>query len=89
MESTQALRANRFSSGVVAMFVVAVIAALLLGGVGGYAIRALSFASSPANNAPILETRPNTMPQQTFGPTNATQPTSPQPTDPSGHVIPI
>ena len=89
IEARTPLRGGRISTGVIGSFLVAVVAALLVGGAGGYL-----YATATRTSAPTHETlvQQKAEPQQTFLPsgipTEKPQPTLPQQTlDPNGNVI--
>lgn len=79
MEARVALRGGRTSSSIVMTFILAVLAAFLLGGAGGYIVRAITIPASTTNSSPITETTPRrtllpnessteTLPKQTILP---------------------
>ena len=79
MEARATLRGGRISSGVVMTFIVALLAAFLLGGAGGYLVRAVTIPASTTTTNSVTETLPQrtllpnasateTMPQQTILP---------------------
>jgi hypothetical protein len=79
MEARATLRGGRISSGVVMTFIVALLAAFLLGGAGGYLVRAVTIPVSTTTTTSVTETVPQrtllpnasateTMPQQTILP---------------------
>jgi len=87
MEARASFRQARIPTGVVLLFVAALLAALVLGGAGGYLVRALT---APANVT--TTTVDTTVPRYTEGiPYSTPLPVqvSPRPTDPNGNVIPI
>ncbi len=57
MEARATLRGGRISSTVAMTFIVALLAAFLLGGAGGYVGRALTMPAT-TTSAPIVETTP-------------------------------
>jgi len=92
MEARTTLRGSRISTAVVMTFVAALLAAFLLGGAGGYLVRAVSSPASSAVPTPFSEPLPETAPQKAVLPDWAfgqrPQPTMPQQTlDPNGYVI--
>jgi hypothetical protein len=79
MEARATLRGGRISSGVVMTFIVALLAAFLLGGAGGYLVRAVTIPASNTTTTSVTETVPQrtllpnasaieTLPQQTILP---------------------
>jgi hypothetical protein len=79
MEARATLRGGRISSGVVMTFIVALLAAFLLGGAGGYLVRAVTIPASTITTTSVTETAPRqtllpnasateTMPRQTILP---------------------
>jgi len=86
MEARASFRQARIPTGVVLLFTAALLAALLLGGAGGYLVRAWT---APAS---VTTTVDNIVPRHTDGiPYSTPVPVqiSPRPTDPNGNVIPI
>lgn len=67
MEARATLRGGRISGSVVVAFMVALLAAFLLGGAGGYVIRAVTIPSSTTTSTSI----PETAPQQTLRPNHS------------------
>jgi hypothetical protein len=67
MEARATLRGGRISGSVVVAFMFALLAAFLLGGAGGYVIRAVTIPSSTTISTPFLETAP----QQTLSPNHS------------------
>ncbi|OLD50782.1 MAG: hypothetical protein AUI42_01635 [Actinobacteria bacterium 13_1_40CM_2_65_8] len=64
MEARATLRGARISTNVVITFIVALLAAFLLGGAGGYIVRALTIPVTTATSAAVTESAP----QQTLTP---------------------
>lgn len=92
MEARTTLHGSRISTAVVVTFVAALLAAFLLGGAGGYLIRALSAPVSSRITTPLTVPQPKTAQPKAVIPDWAflrqPQPTMPQQTlDPSGYVI--
>jgi cell division protein FtsN len=89
IEARTPLRGGRVSTSVIGSFLAAVLAALLVGGAGGYLVATASRTSAPPHETVM---RQQAEPQQTFQPrgipTEKPQPTLPQQTlDPNGNVI--
>lgn len=89
IEARTPLRGGRISTGVIVTFVVALLAALLVGGAGGYLFATASTAGTPVHETVLQQT---TEPQQTFLPNGMPahngEPTMPQQTlDPNGNPI--
>ena len=76
MEASATLRGDRFSTGIAMTFVLAVLAAFLLGGAGGYIVRAVTIPASTTISAPIVQATP----QQTLLPNQSSTETLPQQT---------
>lgn len=78
MEARGTLSRARLSTGIFTMFAIALLAAFLLGGAGGYVLRVVSF-TAPAAVTTVHQTR--------------THPVAPAPpyqtVDPKGYTIPI
>jgi hypothetical protein len=92
MQARTAFGRGRMSPAIVVTFVVAMLGALLLGGAGGYLVRAMSSPALTTVTAPIVVPQTNSGPQQPALPDWAyrkqSQPTVPQQTlDPNGNVI--
>jgi hypothetical protein len=92
MEARAALRGNDIETSRVVKVMFALLAAFLLGGVGGYVIRAVGPSTPATINAPSEAVQQQRIePVQTFAPQgvpNANQPTMPQQTlDPKGYTI--
>ncbi len=84
MEAKATFSGAGISTGVVLIFIVAVLAALLLGGAGGYVIRGLSSPVTTINTTThpyVTEPVPYSSPAQS----PAQQPTL----DPKGYTVPI
>jgi hypothetical protein len=86
MQAIASFRGAQVSSGLVRLFIAAVLVAFFLGGTGGYLVRGLgSSVSTPtsgeAHHPFVIESPPYS--------TAAPQPTPDPITDPSGHVVPI
>jgi len=88
MEARATFRAAR-PAGAIATFIVALLAALLVGGAGGYLIRGLSIpaASTPASQSTVRVVASPHYGGQLPSPTPSSSPY--QITDPSGRVITI
>lgn len=89
IEARTTLRGRRISTGVIGTFLVAVLAALLVGGAGGYLLATASRTSTPVHETVVQQ---KIEPQQRFLPsgipTERPQPTLPQQTlDPNGNVV--
>ena len=89
IEARTTLRGGRISTGMIGTFLVAVLAALLVGGAGGYLYATASRTSTPAHETVV---QVKTEPQQTFMPNGFTHPDPAPPTplqtlDPDGNVI--
>jgi len=65
MESTATYHRGRIPNSVAMTFVVALLAAFLLGGAGGYVVRAVTISSSPRATSTSVT---HTVPQQTILP---------------------
>jgi hypothetical protein len=91
MEARAALRGNDIETSRVVKVMFALLAAFLLGGVGGYFVRAVGPLPPTTISAPSETLQQQTEPVQTFAPQgvpNANQPTMPQQTlDPKGYTI--
>jgi hypothetical protein len=76
MEARATLRGARISNSVVVTFIVALLAAFLLGGAGGYLVRAVTIPASNTNSPSVTQT----VPQQTLLPNQSSAKTLPQQT---------
>jgi hypothetical protein len=89
IEARTPLRGGRISTGVIGTFLVAVVAALLVGGAGGYVVATASRTGVPPRETVVqqqTERQPTFLP--TGIPTEKPQPTLPQQTlDPNGNVV--
>jgi hypothetical protein len=87
MEARATFRGAR-PAGAIATFIVALLAALLVGGAGGYLIRGLSV---PAAAAPASQSTVRVVESPPYGelPSSAPSPSPYRTTDPSGRVITI
>lgn len=74
MEARAMLRGDRNSTSIVMTFVLAVLAAFLLGGAGGYIVRAVTIPAATTISTPVIETTP----QQTLLPNQSSTETHPQ-----------
>jgi hypothetical protein len=85
MQASASLRWTQIPTGVIRVFLIALVAAFLLGGTGGYLMRG---SSAPASTTTGAETHPFVVEQPPYGypaPSPASQPTL----DPAGHTVPI
>ena len=76
MEARATLRGARISSSVIVTFIVALLAAFLLGGAGGYLVRAGTIPPSGTTSPSVTQT----VPQQTILPNQSSAKTLPQQT---------
>lgn len=87
MDTSASLGTARMPAGVARIFLVALVAAFLLGGTGGYVVRGLSFSASnttrtDSNPHPfVVEPAPYSSP--------APSPAQPPTLDPNGFTVPI
>lgn len=58
MEARATFRGARISTSVFVTFIIALMAAFLLGGAGGYIVRAMTVSVSPATTTPVIHTTP-------------------------------
>jgi hypothetical protein len=93
MEARNTLGRSRISTSVIVTFAVALLAALLLGGAGGYLVRTAISPASSKTGTPVDVRQTYSGPQQPVVPDwvyrrPSAQPTLPQETtDPNGNVI--
>ena len=76
MEARATFRGARISGSVVVAFIVALLAAFLLGGAGGYLVRALTIPASTTASPSVMQT----VPQHTLLPNQSSAQTLPQQT---------
>ena len=82
MQARATFGGNQVASGVLRMFIAAVLVALLVGGAGGYIVRALTFSVSTPSTANVTH-RPFVVEQAPYS--NPTPSTAAEPTrDPNG-----
>jgi hypothetical protein len=85
MDARAAIRDGRLPTSTLIIFAVALVAAVLLGGTGGYLIRGLSFTAATGNHSVVtpfvVQSPPYSAPK--------VSPAATPVLDPNGHVIPI
>ena len=86
MEARASVPSIRLQAGVIFMFVVAVVAAFLLGGTGGYLFRGLTLPASSTTT--YVGPHPLVVEQAPYSSPSATPLPEPM-RDPNGYVIPI
>gem|GEM_PF-4695408 len=85
MEASASLRRTQIPTGVIRTFLIALVAAFLLGGVGGYVVRSSTASTSSATQT---TNHPFVIEQAPYGSPAASP--APQPTrDPNGFAVPI
>jgi hypothetical protein len=85
MEARATFGGNQAATGVLRLFIVAVLVALLVGGAGGYIVRALTVSVSTPTTARVTH-RPFVVEQPPY--TSASPSTAPEPTrDPNGFAF--
>jgi hypothetical protein len=85
MQARATFGGNQVATGVLRMFIVAVLVALLVGGAGGYIVRALT-VSVPTATTPNVTHRPFVVEQAPYSspsPSTASEPTR----DPNGNAF--
>jgi hypothetical protein len=85
MEARASLGGNQVATSVLRMFIVAVLVALLVGGAGGYVVRALTVSGSTSTTANVTH-RPFVVEQAPYGSPAPSAPAEPM-RDPNGGAI--
>jgi hypothetical protein len=91
MEATATVGRGRTSTGVIMMFAAALLAAFLIGGAGGYVVRAWSSTVRTTITTPAPEQHVSTQQPQLpdWAYRRESQPTPPEMLDPAGYPIHI
>jgi hypothetical protein len=85
MEARATFGGNQFATGVLRMFIAAVLVALLVGAAGGYLVRALTFSVSTPTTANVTH-RPFVVEQAPYSSPSPSTPREPM-RDPNGGAI--
>ena len=86
MEASASFRRTRIPTGVIRTFLVALVAAFLLGGVGGYVVRSSTASTSSGTQT---TNHPFVIEQAPYSSSPAVSPASAPTRDPNGNAVPI
>jgi hypothetical protein len=87
MEARATFGGNQVATGVVRMFIAAVLVALVVGGAGGYIVRALTFSVSTPTTANVTH-RPFVVEQAPYSSPSPSSPAEPMREPNGGAIVP-